>query len=173
MDQPLPAPAAPTGYRIGSGDVLSIHVWKEPDVTVPAVTVRSDGKISLPIVKEVEATGLTPAELEASLTEKLARFISAPEVTVVVREIHSEKVYLVGGVKREGSMVMKYPMTVLQVLAEAGGLTDFAKKKKIYLLRTENHQQRRLRFDFEAVIKGERPEQNILVKPGDTIVVPQ
>ena len=164
---------APAEYRIGSGDILRIHVWKEPDASIPAVTVRSDGKIALPIVKEIEVAGLTLRELEKILTEKFSRFINDPEITVVAKEIQSEKVYLVGAVKKEGSFLLKSPMTVLQVLAEAGGFTDFAKKKKIYVLRTKNQNQSRLPFNYEAVIKGENMEQNILVLPGDTIVVPQ
>ncbi len=166
-------PGLKPSYRIGARDVLQVLVWKEPEVSAPEVVVRSDGKISLPILKEVEVVGLTPAELERQLTEKLSRFINAPEVTVLAREINSEKVYLVGAVKREGPIAFRSSMTVLQALAEVGGVTDYAKKKSIYILRTENQKQIRLRFNYEDVIKGERPEQNVLVLPGDTIVVPQ
>ena len=169
-----PRYAMPEGYRIGSGDALQIHVWKEPEASVPSVTVRPDGRIALPMVKEVEVVGLTPAELEKVLTEKYARFFTnQPEVSVVVRDIQSEKVYLVGAVRREGSLLLKSPMTILQVLAEAGGVSEYAKRKKIYVLRTQNNKQTRLPFNYEAVIKGEQPEQNIMVLPGDTIVVPQ
>jgi polysaccharide export outer membrane protein len=168
---------APSGdlpeYRIGSGDVLRISVWREPEVSVDAVAVRSDGKISLPLIREVYSLGLTPAELEALLTREFARFINSPAVTVIVREINSHKVYLVGGVARPGSIFLRTPMTVLQVLAEAGGLTDFAKKKKIYILRKNGGQESRIQFNYEAVLKGDNPEQNIPVRPGDTIVVPE
>lgn len=160
------------GYRIGAGDVLQVHVWKEPEASVPEVVVRSDGKITMPIIKDVEVSGLTPAEAEKLLTEKLSRFINGPEVTVLVREITSEKVYLVGAVKKEGPVPLRSSMTVLQALAEAGGLTDYAKKKNIYVLRNENQKQNRLPFNYEEVIKGERTEQNIVVLPGDMIVVP-
>jgi len=178
------APAKPTGktaspegaagvYRIGAGDILQVHVWKEAEASMPAVVVRSDGKISLPIIKEIEVIGLTPAELETLLTERFSRFINGPEVTVLVKEVHSEKIYLVGGVKKEGPIRLQASMTVLQALAEAGGLTDYAKKKKIYVLRTENGRQVRLPFNYESVIKGENMAQNVVVQPGDTIVVPQ
>lgn len=160
-------------YRIGSGDVLRISVWREAEVSVDGVAVRSDGKISLPLIREVYALGLMPIELEAVLTREFAKLINNPVVTVIVKEINSQKVYLVGGVIRPGSLMLRTPMTILQVLAEAGGLTDFAKKKKIYIIRTEGGQESRIQFNYEAVLKGENPEQNIPVRPGDTIVVPE
>jgi len=163
----------PSDYRIGEGDVLQVDVWKEPEASVSSALVRSDGKISLPIVKEVEATGLTPAELEKVLTTRFRKYINGAEVTVVVKEIHSKVVYLVGAVKKEGSIQLRYPMTVLQVLAEAGGITEYAKRKKMYVLRPEGGKQVRLPFNYSAVVKGEHMEQNLLVQPGDTIVVPQ
>ena len=166
--------ASNSQYRIGAGDVLSITVWNEAAASVPSgVVVRPDGKISLPLVKELDALGLTPKELEKILTAKLERFIHAPDVSVVVKEIRSKKVYLVGAVSKVGAVSMQSSMTVLQVLAEAGGPTDFAKKKKIYILRTENGKQVKLPFDYAAVIKGEHMEQNIVMMPDDTIVVPQ
>jgi len=167
------AGAPRAGFRIGPGDVLQINVWKEPEASVPVVVVRSDGKISLPLIKELDAVGLTPSELERLVTEKLTRFINAPEVAVLVREINSEKVYLVGGVKKEGSVRLHSSMTVLQVLSEGGGLTEYAKRKKIYVLRTENRKQIRLPFNYDEVVRGEQIEQNFFVQPGDTIIVPQ
>lgn len=162
----------PVGYQIGAGDVLQISVWNEPQASVQAVVVRPDGKISLPLVKELSVLGLTPVDLEKVLTTKLGQLIHGADVTVVVKEIHSKKVYLIGAVKKEGPVPLLSPMTVLQVLAEAGGLNEFAKKKKIYVLRTENGKQVKLPFDYEAAIKGERIDQNITVLPDDTIVVP-
>ncbi len=117
--------------------------------------------------------GLTPTELEKILTAKLSQLIRGADVTVVVKEIRSKKVYLVGAVKKEGPIPLLSSMTVLQVLSEAGGLSEYAKKKKIYVLRTENGKQVRLPFDYAAAIKGEHVEQNIQVQPDDTIVVPQ
>jgi len=160
------------GYRIGAGDTLSINVWKEPEASVQGVTVRPDGKISLPLVKEVEVLGLTPAELEKLLTGKLEHVIRGVDVTVVVKEIHSKKVYLIGAVNRTGSVALLSDMTVLQALAEAGGITDYAKKRNIYVMRTENGKQLKLPFDYVAVTKGEHIEQNIKLQPDDTIVVP-
>jgi polysaccharide export outer membrane protein len=163
----------PVRYEIGAGDVLEINVWKEPEASAKDATVRSDGRISLPIIKEVDVLGLTPAQLEKRLTERFAEFIHEPQVTVLVKSVNSEKVYLVGGLKKEGSIRFQTSMTVLQALAEGGGLTDFAKKKNIYVLRNVNNKQVRLPFNYEAVIKGAQAEQNFLVWPGDTIVVPQ
>jgi polysaccharide export outer membrane protein len=162
----------PSGYRIGTGDVLQILVWKEPDVSVPNVVVRTDGKITVPLVKEIEVAGLTPQELEKILIEKLSKFIRGVDVTVVPKEIVSQKVFILGAVRKEGPVPIQSAMTVLQAINAAGGLTDYAKKKKIYILRNENGKQQRLPFDYQAVIRGERPEQNILVRPEDTIVVP-
>lgn len=180
QDQPqapenrAPEPAAvPAGYRIGAGDVLQISVWKEPDASVPSIVVRPDGKISVPVIKEVEVLGLTPAQLEKQLSERLARYIHGAEVTVVVREIRSKKVYMVGAVRREGPVRLDAPITVLQALLEAGGLTEYAKRRKIYVLRNENGAPQRLPFDYDAVLRGERTEDNILLQPGDTVVVPQ
>ncbi len=160
------------GYKIGPGDMLEVRVWKETEASVPAVMVRSDGRVSLPMIKEVDVVGLTPGELERLLTARFARFINEPEVTVLVKEVHSERIYLVGAVKKEGSIRFHPSMTVLQALAEGGGLTDFARKKKIYVLRTQNQKQIRIPFNYQDVVKGSRMEQNFAVAPGDTIVVP-
>jgi polysaccharide export outer membrane protein len=162
----------PDGYRIGPGDSLAMVVWKEPEASVPETVVRADGKISVPLVKEIHVAGFTPSELEKVLMEKFERLIAAPDVTVVPKQIRSMRIYMVGAVKREGPIPMAGPMTVLQALTEAGGITDYAKKNKIYILRTENGRQMKLPFDYKAVLNGERIEQNILLKPEDTIVVP-
>jgi polysaccharide export outer membrane protein len=163
----------PDGYRIGPGDVLQVSVYREPEASVPAATVRSDGKISVPLIKEVEVVGLTATEAERMLSEKLSRYIRSPEVTLIISQINSRKVYLVGAVKTVGSVDLKGPMTVLQAIAQAGGLTEYAKRKQIYVLRTENGKQLRLPFNYDAVIKGEKMEPNIVLSPNDTIVVPQ
>jgi polysaccharide export outer membrane protein len=167
-----PLRALPEGYRIGPGDVLQVVVWKEPDASVPQVVVRPDGKISVPLIKEIQVAGLTPSELEQVLTAKLGKLINGADVTVIPRQIQSMKVYLVGAVKREGSLALNGPMTVLQAITEAGGVTDYAKRKKIYILRNDHGKQIRLPFDYEAVLRGEQIEQNIALKPDDTIVVP-
>lgn len=163
----------PDDYVIGAGDVLQISVWKEPDASVPNVVVRPDGKVSLPILKEVDAIGLTPMQLEKVLTEKLSRFIPAADVTVVVTAINSKKIYVLGAVKKEGPIPYTYRMTIMQALSEAGGLNDYAKRKKIYVLRMENGKEYRLPFDYNAALKGEHMELNIPLLPGDTLVIPQ
>jgi polysaccharide export outer membrane protein len=163
----------PPDYRIGAGDVLQVVVWKEPDASVPAAMVRSDGRITLPLVKEIYVLGLTPAELERSLTEKLGKYVVGADVTVVPSQIVSNKIYLIGGVRREGPVVLSRSMTVLQAITEAGGVTDYAKTKRIYVLRNQDGKQVRLPFDYNAVIKGERIEQNITLMPDDTVVVPR
>jgi len=160
-------------YTVGEGDVLQINVWREAEASVEAAAVRSDGKISMPLIKELYVLGLAPLEISDILTRKLSRFINDPEVTVIVREVNSLRVYVLGGVIRPGSLRITTEMTVLQVLAESGGLSEYAKKKKIYVLRGEGSKQERLPFDYVAVLSGKTPEQNIQVQPGDTIVVPE
>jgi polysaccharide export outer membrane protein len=162
----------PDGYRIGTGDVILVSVWKEPDAS-QEVTVRTDGRVTLPLIKEVELAGLTPAEAEKRLAERFDKMIPGADVTLIVRAINSRRVFLVGAVRTVGSVNMAASLTVLQAIAQAGGLTDFAKKKNIYILRNESGRQVRIPFNYEAVIKGERMEQNILLQPDDTIVVPQ
>lgn len=167
-----PDRGVPDDYIIGEGDVLHVSVWKEPDASVQSVVVRPDGRISVPLVKEVEVLGMTPPQLEARLTEDLKKFLTEPDVTVIVQAINSKKIYLVGAVKKEGTIQYTYRMSVLQALSEAGGLTDYAKKKKIYILRHDKGREFRLPFDYDAVLKGEHMELNVPLLPGDTIVVP-
>lgn len=162
----------PDGYRIGAGDVLQILVWKEPEASAPSVVVRGDGKISVPLVREIEVAGLTPRELETLLTEKLAKLIRGVDVTVIVREINSRKVYLMGAVRKEGPLPMQASMTVLQAINAAGGLNEYAKRKKIYILRNEDGKQIKIPFNYETAIRGEKPEQNIPLRPDDMVVVP-
>jgi polysaccharide export outer membrane protein len=160
-------------YVIGPGDILQVDVWKEPEASMPSVVVRSDGVISLPLIKEISVAGMTPRELEQLITQKLARLIRDADVTVLVKEIHSEKIYVVGAVKKEGPITLQGPLTVVQAIAECGGFTDYAKRSKIYILRLQHGKQLRFSFDYSAVIRGQRPEQNIVLAPGDSIVVPQ
>ncbi len=157
-------------YVIGPEDVLHIAVWKETELTA-TLPVRPDGKISLPLLDDVQAAGLTPKQLADSVTEKLKKFIAAPRVTVVVTSINSKRVFLVGEVMHPGATSMLPNMTVLQALSSAG-LSQFANTKRIYVLRTENGKQRKLPVNYRQLVKGERIEQNYLLQPGDTIVVP-
>jgi polysaccharide export outer membrane protein len=178
--QTPPAPQAPSSnkgtpedYVIGPGDILQIAVWKEPDASVPAVVVRPDGKITLPLVNELDVAGLTPGQTKQKITEGLSKYITDALVTVVVTTINSQKVYVIGGVRKEGPLPYRYGMTVLQALSEAGGLNDYAKRSKIYVLRTQNGRESRLPFNYDKVIKGQNMEQNILLLVGDTVVIPQ
>jgi len=160
-----------TQYTIGEQDALAINVWREPELS-GVVTVRPDGRITLPLVNEVHVVGLTPLEVQAILTEKLRPFLNVPQVTVAVREINSRKVYVIGQVGREGAYRINTNTSILQLIAEAGGLREFANRKKIYLLRNEGGKQVRYPFNYDAVIEGKNPHQNIVVRPGDTLVVP-
>ena len=169
----VPNRGVPDEYRIGEGDVLQISVWGEPAASVGSVVVRPDGMISMPLIKDVHVSGLTPAEAEKTITELLSKQIRAADVTVIVSGINSKKVFFVGGgVKKEGPIAYTYRMTIMQGISEAGGLTDYAKRKKIYVLRNENGRQYKLPFDYDAVLKGEHMELNLPLLPGDTIVVP-
>jgi polysaccharide export outer membrane protein len=159
------------GYVIGADDVLTVSVWKEPELT-RSVVVRPDGMISIPLLGDVKADGLTPVQLAALLTERLRKFVNEPQVTIIVNTINSRLIHLVGEVNRAGTFPMLPNMTLLMALSGAGGFTQFANTKKIYLLRTENGVQKKYNFNYKEVIKGNRPEENILLKPGDTIVVP-
>jgi len=159
------------GYTIGEQDVLEIAVWKEKEMSVTAV-VRPDGKIDVPLVNEIYVVGLTPVQLQALLVTKLQPFMTVPEVTVSVREINSRKVYLLGQVTHPGMFRINSTTTVGQVIAQAGGLREFAKRKKIYILRNIDHAQTRIPFNYDAVIKGQKDHPDIVLQPGDTIVVP-
>jgi len=165
-------PVSNEEYRIGVGDVLQILVWKEPEASLPETMVQTDGKISVPLIGEVAVAGLSLAELQATLTERMGRFIHNPVVTIHTRQINSKRVYVMGAVKKEGPVLLLRPMTVLQAINEAGGFSEFAKKKKIYVLRTVNGKQTKLPFDYQAVIKGKNLEQNVALMADDTIIVP-
>jgi polysaccharide export outer membrane protein len=134
--------------------------------------VRPDGKISLPLLNDVQAAGLTPSQLAAQLTESLKKFVANPQVTVIVTTINSQRVYIMGEVIRAGAYPLLPGMTVLQGLSSAGGFTQFANLKKIYVLRQENGKQVKLPFNYKEVVGGKNPDQNITLKAGDTIVVP-
>lgn len=159
-------------FIIGIDDLLAVNVWKEPDIS-RSVPVRSDGKISLPLVGELQASGQTPHQLEIALTNKLKNYISEPEVTVIVQEIRSQKFNILGQVVRPGSYPLINSITVLDAIAIAGGFRDFAKKKDIYVLRQNwNGAESRLPFNYKDVIKGKDTAQNIRLQPRDTIVIP-
>jgi polysaccharide export outer membrane protein len=162
---------ADPNYVIGAQDVLDINVWKEPDVS-RVVPVRPDGKISLPLLNDVQAAGLTPAQLAAQITESLKKYVTSPQVTVIVATINSQRVYILGEVTRPGAFPLLPGMSVLQALSSAGGFTQFAKVKSIFVRRVENGKETKFPFNYKEVISGKKPEQDILLKAGDTIVVP-
>jgi len=165
-----PMPVTGPSYVIGADDVLHISVWKENELT-NTLPVRPDGMISMPLLNDVQAAGLTPMQLAASLTDKLKKYLSDPRVTVVVTQMNSQRIYLTGEVAKTGAQALLPNMTVLQAVASAG-FTQFANTKGIYVLRIENGKQQKLPFNYKDVVKGEHMEQNIVLKPGDTIVVP-
>ena len=159
-------------YVIGADDVLSINVWKEPDVS-RSVPVRSDGKISLPLVGELQAGGQSPRQLEQEITQRLQSYISDPEVTVIVTESKSQRINVLGMVARPGTYLLTGSATVLDAIAMAGGFKDFAKKKSVYVLRAgPDGTQKRIPFNYKEMIKGVNPEQNIKLMARDTLVIP-
>lgn len=174
VNKPAPPQAVATSdpaYKIGAQDVLRIDVWKEAEIS-RSVPVRPDGKVSLPLLNDVQASGLTAMELANVITEGLKKFITNPQVTVSVSEINSRRVYVTGEVTRPGAYPLLPNMTVLQALTSAGGFTQFARIKSIYVLRTESGKQVKHPFNYKDVVNGKRPEDNIMLQPGDTIVVP-
>jgi polysaccharide export outer membrane protein len=169
-----PAPASTVtdpNYVIGAQDMLDISVWKEPELT-RVVPVRPDGKISMPLLNDVQAAGLTPTQLAGQITASLKKFVTDPQVTVIVTEINSQRVYILGQVARPGAYPLLPQMTFLQALSSAGGFTTFANEKKLYLLRQVNGKQEIHPFNYKDVIAGKNSEQNIVLKAGDQIVVP-
>lgn len=165
------SPAENSNFVIGNEDVLAISVWKEPELS-RSIPVRTDGKISLPLIGELQATGKTPNQLQAEITTDLQSYMSEPEVTVIVQEIKSKRFNILGHVQKPGSYLLNPPTTLVDAIAIAGGFRDFAKIKHIYVLRDVGGKQMRLPFNYKQVIKGSHTDQNIELQPRDTIVVP-
>ncbi|MGA2317740.1 MAG: polysaccharide biosynthesis/export family protein [Thermodesulfobacteriota bacterium] len=158
-------------YVIGPEDVLYIHVWRE-DALSRTVPVRTDGNISLPLIHEIKAAGLTPLQLEEAIAEKLKGFYENPNVSVTVMETNSFKVYVSGEVRTPGVYKLREETTILQIIPMAGGFTDWAKQRKILVIRKENGKEKRFTVDYKKVMKGDDPSSNVILKPGDTIIVP-
>lgn len=158
-------------YLIGANDVLNIFVWNEPDLTMD-VTVMSDGRITFPMIGEIMAGGRTATELKDIITEKIKDYVSSPEVTVIVRESRSRNIYIIGMVNQPGQYQLNTDMTVLQALSMAGGFTEWADKKNIMVVRREGGKESMYRFNYQEFLSGKGLEQNILLLPNDTIVVP-
>jgi len=165
---PLPPPP---GYVIGPADVLSIVFWRDKDMSAEVV-VRPDGKISLPLLNEMDAAGYTPEQLHAKLVEAAGKYLEEPNATVVVKEIRSRNVFITGNVAKPATYPLNGEMTVLQLIAVAGGLLEYADAKNIVIIRTMGGQQKHYTFNYKDVVKQKRTEQNIPLKPGDTVIVP-
>lgn len=161
------APVDPASYKIGPEDVLMVRVWREPEVSAN-VTVRPDGKITLPLIGEIQAGGKTPDELGKLVTEKLSEFLNRPEVMVAVQQVRSKKYYISGQVNKTGAFPLVVPTTVLEALSQAGGFQQWAKKKKITIMRGSD----RFKFNYNEVVKGKNLDQNIYLENGDHIIVP-
>jgi polysaccharide export outer membrane protein len=173
-DAPRPrgvAAAADPKYVIGPDDILAVNVWKEGEVSA-VVPVRPDGKISVPLLNDIQAAGLTPMQLSLSIAEQLQKYLNQPRVTVIVTTINSRRVYVLGEVSRSGAYSLLPNMTVLQILSMAGNFTQFADTKNIYVLRNKEGKEEKHPFNYRAVVKGQAPDQNIVLEPGDTVVVP-
>ncbi|MEP7117215.1 MAG: polysaccharide biosynthesis/export family protein [Acidobacteriota bacterium] len=173
---PQPAPAAvaaevPGDYVIGADDVLGIVFWREADISGD-VTVRPDGRITLPVIGEMVAAGLRPAALQMQITAAAAKYLTDPNVAVVVRIINSRRIFVTGRVTTPGAHLLKGPLNVLQAIALSGGLTEYADAKNIAVLREVNGRTERFAFNYKDVAKGKHIEQNITLQPGDTVVVP-
>jgi polysaccharide export outer membrane protein len=168
------APAEPAGaaYTIGVGDIIGIHVWKDPDVSRPNVMVRPDGRISLPLVGEVQAAGLAPSALSSIITLKLKDFVTDPHVTVIVEAINSYRVYLLGHVLRSGVYTFQNPTRLVEAIASAGGFDQFADTSHIIVLSNRGGGQTRVEVEFKKIVSGARLEDNILLHAGDTVIVP-
>ncbi len=166
------AGAVPTGYIIGPDDVLGVLFWRDKDMSVEQTVVRPDGMVTLPLLNDVKAAGLSPDQFREAIMKAASQYIEDPNVTVVVKQINSRKVYVTGAVIKPGSFSLTTPTTVMQALAMAGGLSEFAKKEDVAVIRITDGKTQRLRFNYSDVLKGKKLEQNIELKPGDTVVVP-
>jgi polysaccharide biosynthesis/export protein len=161
----------PSAYIVGESDVLHVTVWKEPDVS-QTVIVRTDGNISLPLINEVRVAGMTPLQIQNMIAEKLKGFLTNPQVTVTVTDIRSKRAFITGEVIRPGGYSLNAETSVLQLIAQAGGFTPFAKRDSIVVLRVEDGKSMKLKFRYKEVVQGKKTEQNIALHPGDTVVVP-
>lgn len=167
---PSSATPAVDSYVIGKSDVLSVTVWKQPDLS-GNLLVRPDGMVSMPLLGDVQAAGSTPLQLADRIETKLKKYMQDPEVSVVVTQINSKVIYLLGEVGKKGPVQMTAGMTLLEAIASAGGLTDFANSKKMYILRNEDGKHQKIRVRYKQALKGD-PISNLVLQPGDTIVVP-
>ena len=159
-------------YKIGSGDILEIITWKEPDFSREEVLVRIDGKITFPLLGDIQASGRTPLQIKKDIETGLKDFVDSPIVTVTVRNTGSQKFYILGEVRKTGEYVLIKDLTVLQAFALAGGFTDWASKKEIILFRNEDGKEKIIRINYKNIVQGTDFRQNIRLKADDTIIVP-
>ncbi|HJZ74737.1 MAG TPA: polysaccharide biosynthesis/export family protein [Vicinamibacterales bacterium] len=164
--------ATPAGYLIGVDDVLSIVFWRDKDLSAPDITVRPDGKVTLPLLNDVQAAGLTPEQLRDSVLAAARKYVEDPQPTVIVKEIKSRKVFITGQVEKPGPYPLNGSVTVLQLIATAGGLRDFADGKNITVMRMRQGKQAVFEFNYQDLVKRKNLFQNIELEPGDTVVVP-
>jgi len=169
IEKSIPPPG--TQYIIGPEDVLKINVWKEPELSL-SVPVRTDGKISLPLINDVQVVGSTPIELKEELTKRLSKYIENPTVSVIVEQVNSLKIFIVGNVNQPGVFDVKREVNVLQAISMAGGFNEWAKKRKIKIFRKHGGIEKVIKVNYNKIISGKHPELNIPLQPGDTIVVP-
>ncbi len=169
IEQSIPPPS--TQYIIGPEDILKINVWKEPELSL-SVPVRADGKISMPLIHDVPVVGLTPIELKEEITKRLSKFVENPTVSVIVEEINSLKIFIVGNVNQPGVYEIDREINVLQAISMAGGFTEWAKKSKIKIFRKHGGVEKVIKVNYNKIISGKHPELNIPLQPGDSIVVP-
>ena len=166
-----PTPIANT-YIVGEADVLRINVWKQPEISQQSVVVRPDGMVTVPLVGEVKVSGMTPVQIEASLVESLKQYVNEPHVTVTVVEVGSKTVYVTGEVQHPGAYPLVGPVDVLQIIAKAGGVTPYAHRRSVFVLRQINGKKEKLPVNYNQIFHGKNPDQNITLQPGDTVVVP-
>jgi len=167
---PVASPTLPKDYVIGVEDVLNVVFWREKDLSAEVI-VRPDGKISLPMLNDVPAAGLTPEQLATAVQQAATKFVREPGATVMVKEIRSRKVYVIGEVVKPGTFPLASELNVMQIIAEAGGFLESANKGDVVIVRTENGQERRYKFNYNDVVKGKNVKQNIPLLPGDTILI--
>jgi len=163
-EQTVSAVALPPGYVVGESDILHVNVWKEPDLS-QTVVVRTDGNISLPLINDLKVSGLTPIQIQETIAARLMKFMTNPQVTVTVTDIRSKKAFITGEVLRPGSYSLNAQTSVLQLIAQAGGFTPFAKRDSIVVLRSENGKLTKMKFQYKEVVKGNKTEQNVALQP--------
>jgi polysaccharide biosynthesis/export protein len=162
----------PAGYLIGPEDVLAVVFWREKDLSVDAIAVRPDGMITVPLINDIKAAGMTPDQLREQIQTAAGKYVTDPSVTVVVKTINSRKVFITGQVAKPGQYPLTGPTSVMQLIATAGGVHEFADTKKILIMRSERGQQVAKQFNYEDVLNRKNLQQNIELLPGDTVIVP-